>query len=121
MSFLADENMPLPSVALLRAAGHEVASIREDSPGGSDIQVLARAVSERRMLLTLDRDFGDLIYGQGQPAPPGIVYFRFGGGILREPAERLLDILGTGEVVLEGNFTVIGRGHVRQHPLPHQR
>jgi predicted nuclease of predicted toxin-antitoxin system len=62
MNFLADENFPVPSVTLLRSNGHDVASIREDSRGASDEAVLRRAVIERRILLTLDRDYGELIF-----------------------------------------------------------
>lgn len=44
MRFLANENFPLPSVRLLREAGHDVVSISEETPGITDSQVLSRAV-----------------------------------------------------------------------------
>ena len=56
MRFLANENFPLPSVRLLREAGHDVVSISEETPGITDSQVLSRAVSEQRIILTFDRD-----------------------------------------------------------------
>lgn len=62
MRFLANENFPLPSVRLLRSAGHDVLSITEESPGISDDRILARAVAEERIILTFDRDYGELIY-----------------------------------------------------------
>ncbi len=65
MRFLADENFPVPSIRRLRAAYHDVAAIIEDSPGVEDTVVLARAVSEGRYLLTLDRDYGELIFRRG--------------------------------------------------------
>ena len=62
MRFLANENFPLPSVRLLREAGHDVVSISEETPGITDSQVLSRAVSEQRIILTFDRDYGVMIY-----------------------------------------------------------
>ena len=60
--FLADENFLGDAVTALREAGHDIAWIRTDAPGSTDRQVLTRAVAERRILLTFDKDFGDLAY-----------------------------------------------------------
>ena len=48
--FLANENVPLPSVRLLRQAGYDVASMSEDSPGMEDAEVLSRATNEQRVI-----------------------------------------------------------------------
>jgi predicted nuclease of predicted toxin-antitoxin system len=77
MRFLANENFPLESVRSLRAAGHDVAAVIEDSPGAKDHEVLARAAREERIILTFDRDYGELIYRLKHPAPAGIIYLRF--------------------------------------------
>ncbi len=53
--FLADENFPRTSSHLLRAAVHDVAATIEDMPGAEDTEVLARAVQEKRIILTFDR------------------------------------------------------------------
>jgi predicted nuclease of predicted toxin-antitoxin system len=60
MWFLANENFPLPSVRLLRQAGYDVASITEDSPGIEDSEVLTRAANEQQVVITFDRDYGEL-------------------------------------------------------------
>lgn len=60
MRFLADENFPAAAVAGLASAGHDVAWIRTAAPGAADGDVLARAVREERILLTFDKDFGEL-------------------------------------------------------------
>jgi predicted nuclease of predicted toxin-antitoxin system len=86
MRFLSNENFPLVSVRLLRRAGFDIAAITEDSPGAKDSTVLTRAVSEQRVVLTFDRDYGELIYRAGLTPPSGIVYFRYDPLTPDEPA-----------------------------------
>ncbi|MEA5554466.1 DUF5615 family PIN-like protein [Anabaena cylindrica UHCC 0172] len=76
MRFLANENFPLDAVEALRENGHDVAWIRIDSPGISDPQVLSRAQAENRILLTFDKDFGELAFRSQLPATTGIILFR---------------------------------------------
>jgi predicted nuclease of predicted toxin-antitoxin system len=118
MQFLANENVPVASIRRLRAAGYDVASIIEDSPGVNDEFVLSRAHAEQRIILTFDRDYGELIYRRRLPAPAGVAYFRFAPSTPEEPAERFIELLEAGHITLEGQFTVMGRGWIRQRPLP---
>ena len=116
MRFLADENFPLPSVFELRKDNHDVAAVIQDSPGVSDRSILARAVREGRVVLTFDRDFGELVFRLKLAPPPGIVYFRFEPTSPTEPAEYLLGLLQEG-LLLEKKFTVLDVRQVRQRPL----
>ena len=68
MQLLANENFPLDAVEALRHEGHDVIWIRTDSPGSKDRDILHRAVTENRVLLTFDKDFGDLAFQFGLPA-----------------------------------------------------
>lgn len=77
MRLLANENVPLDSVDALRNAGHDVAWIRVLAPGSSDEEVLRRAVSEKRVLVTFDKDFGELVFHRRMASPPGVILFRF--------------------------------------------
>jgi predicted nuclease of predicted toxin-antitoxin system len=76
MRFLANENFPLDAVEALYQKGHDVVWIRTDSPGISDPEVLSRAQAEDRILLTFDKDFGELAFGAKLPAGSGIILFR---------------------------------------------
>jgi len=116
--FLANENFPMNSVRRLRTAGHDVAAIIKDAPGAKDEAVLARAVSEHRVILTFDRDYGELLYRRGLPAPAGVLYFRFTPASPEEPAEYLFELLNIDKLSLTGNFTVVERRRVRQRALP---
>lgn len=68
MKFLADENFPRPAVRALREQGFKVAWVSEDNPGSIDEDVLTKCTSDRLTLLTLDKDFGELVFRRGLPA-----------------------------------------------------
>lgn len=76
MRLLAHENFPAVAVNALRARGHDVAWIREDSPGITDGEVISRPVGDNRVLVTFDKDFGELVFRVGVPAQCGVVLFR---------------------------------------------
>ena len=115
MRFLANGNVPLPSITRIREVGYNVAAVSEDSPGALDREVLARAGLERRIILTFDRDYGALVYQCGLQPPMGVIYFRFMPRSPEEPADRLLALLAAPTLILEGRFTVLEPGQARQH------
>ena len=118
MRLLADENIPLPSVEALRAAGHDIVSMTVEAPGTLDRAVLQRAHAEQRLLLTFDRDFGELVYARGESAGSGVMLFRFVPTSPTEPAEFVLALAERTGITLLGHYTVVERGHVRQRRLP---
>ncbi len=117
MDFLANENFPLFSIQLLRNAGYNVASVLEETPGAKDSDILVRAHEENRIILTFDRDYGELIYRHKLSAPAGVLYFHFDPSAPKEPAEILLKILWENRVPIPGKFTVVERGRIRQRTL----
>ncbi|MBB4370244.1 putative nuclease of putative toxin-antitoxin system [Bradyrhizobium sp. cir1] len=116
MRFLADENFPGSAVAVLSASGHDVVWIRTSAPGSSDPEVLAQASHEQRILLTFDKDFGELAKAASLPATCGIVLLRIPpaapGRIGRVLAELIL-----ARDDWAGHFSVIEPGRVRMRPL----
>ncbi len=117
MRFLANENFPMPSVKLLRKNGFEVISIQEDLGGISDDVVLEKAVRENLVILTLDRDYGELIFKYKKPVPPAVVYFRMKGETPLDAAIILLEILKKSDIELENSFTAIEQNAIRQRKL----
>ena len=73
MNFLADESCAGPVILALRETGHDVVAIAEVVKGATDEQVLERAVNEKRVLITEDRDFGELVYARGRSSAGGQV------------------------------------------------
>ncbi|MBC8548815.1 MAG: DUF5615 family PIN-like protein, partial [Candidatus Brocadiales bacterium] len=68
MKFLADECCDTGLVSSLRNDGHDVVYILEKKPGISDDEVLLDAYNEGRILLTEDKDFGELVYRLRKPS-----------------------------------------------------
>src|SRR2546425_2698747 len=77
MRILANENVPGPVVAALRAAGHDVLWVKESMTGAKDHDVHAQ--SEARLVVTFDKDFGELAVRSRLPAASGVVLFRLHG------------------------------------------
>ena len=75
MRWLADECVAAGLVALLRADGHDVVYVAEAAAGLSDADVITLASREMRVLLTEDKDFGDLVFRR-ERAVPGVVLLR---------------------------------------------
>lgn len=120
MRFLTDENMPRGVIRHLRETGHDVLAAREELRGANDAVILARPQSEVRILLTQDKDFGELAFRFGLPSGCGVVLFRLSG---RQPADdehRIVESLGI-RTDWAGSFSVVEEGRIRMRPLPMQR
>jgi len=78
MNLLADENIEQQVVERLRQDGHAVLYVAEMEPGIPDELVLQRANDERSMLITGDKDFGELVFRQGL-VHLGVVLIRLAG------------------------------------------
>ena len=76
MKFLLDENVEHRIATFLTTVGYDVTTITNNyAPGMSDRAVLQQAVAEGRILITNDRDFGELIFKEQLPHS-GVIYFR---------------------------------------------
>lgn len=117
MRLLANENFPLDAVLSLRAAGHDVAWIREDAPGARDPDVLARGQTEKRILLTFDKDFGELAFRARLDANSGIILFRIATPSAQHVARACVHVLASRND-WPGHFSVIEDERIRMTPLP---
>ena len=82
MKFLADESCAGPVIRALRAACHDVTAVAEVAQGAADEVVMALALRERRILITEDSDFGELVYARGHSAA-GVMFVRFANRVRR--------------------------------------
>jgi len=116
MRFLANENFPGTAVAVLVAAGHDVVWVRNVAPGMCDPDVLAWATRDERILLTFDKDFGELARASALPSTCGVVLFRMPMPKPGDIGPRL------GNLVMSrhdwaSHFSVIEPGRIRMRPL----
>jgi predicted nuclease of predicted toxin-antitoxin system len=118
MRIVADESVDGRIVDRLRHAGHDVLAIAESASGMPDDQVLARADTAGILLLTADKDFGELVYRR-QMAHCGVVLLRQAGLPIDVRADVVLAVLASHDAELAAAFTVIAPASVRIRRPPH--
>lgn len=116
MRILADENFPGISVQQLQRHGHDVLWVRTDLPGASDSALLTRAQDEQRLLVTLDKDFGELAFRVKLPATYGVVLFRMKMSDPKIVPIRMVKILESRSDWV-GHFSVVEDDRIRMRPL----
>ena len=117
MELLADESCAGSVIRALREAGHDLVAIAEVAKGASDESVMERALAEGRILITEDRDFGELVYAAGR-STAGVVFVKFHSSARRaKPAAVLEAVVKLGER-LRGGFAVVEPGRVRLAKRP---
>lgn len=114
MMFLANENFPRPSVILLRDKGFKVKSVQEELPGISDEMVMNIASQMNLIILTFDRDYGEIIFKHKRNNPPTVIYFREKGSDPLFAGNLLLTLLSDAKMKLNNSFTVIEANNIRQ-------
>ncbi|MFZ1399423.1 MAG: DUF5615 family PIN-like protein [Candidatus Promineifilaceae bacterium] len=112
MNFVADEGIDRPIVESLRQEGHTIWYIAEMSPSISDEEVLHLANEQQADLLTSDKDFGELVFRQGQ-ATQGVVLLRLHGLSPQEKASLFLKSVQEHAPEFHNAFTVVTPTKIR--------
>ena len=112
MKFLADESCARPVIFALRQAGHDVLAIAEVAKGAVDEKVIERALSERRVLITEDRDFGELVYARGRQSA-GVIFLKFHSRARRTKPAAVVEAVTKLGARLQDGFVVVEPGRVR--------
>lgn len=116
MRWLADECVAAALVDHLRSVGHDVTYVAEGNASASDIAIVRLAHDEERILLTEDKDFGDLAFRLTMPIP-SVVLLRLGlydNAAKWARLEAAIDHFGSN---LLGRFVVIDDKRFRSRPL----
>lgn len=116
MRILADESVDGPLVAGLRTLGHDVVWAAEQSRGASDEALVTLARDDNRVIITSDRDFGELVFRRGA-RPPGVVLLRIRSRSASALLRAFQEHWPTVEARLPGHFIVFSRGRIRVRPL----
>ena len=117
MRWLADECVDAALVHRLRGAGHDVIYAAEVASGATDAQILRRANDEDRLLLTEDKDFGELVFRLYMTVP-GLVLLRVAPERYLFKWARLDGAVQRFGQRLFGRYVVIEEARFRSRPLP---
>jgi len=114
--WLADECVDAGLVAWLRGNGHDVVYMAEIAPAEDDATVMRRTQKNNRLLLTEDKDFGDLVFRRGWQCP-GIVLLRIDPALHRLKARRLEAAIERFGDDLLFRYTTVEAARFRSRPL----
>jgi predicted nuclease of predicted toxin-antitoxin system len=111
MKFLADENISSKVVGKLRNKGIDIVSVKEFASGISDESVLELANKQKRVVITFDDDFGELIYGRKLRAQ-GIILLKFVPKSSQQIVDTITNVLAT-QAQIEGHFVTVTEKRIR--------
>ena len=119
MRFLADMGVSLRVVQWLRESGHDAVHLRDEGlqrlPNG---EIFSKARDERRIILTFDLDFGEIM-AASHGRPPGVLLFRLHNTRSDHVIQRLERVLAESSAELETGAIIVveeGRHRVRRPP-----
>lgn len=114
MRLLVDESTGKRLATLLADAGHDTVFAGDVMPSATDDDVLARAESEGRILISDDKDFGELIVRLGKPVT-GFILLRTASTNPEIRFGVLAKILS--EIDVKGKLVVVKEGRIRIRKL----
>lgn len=117
MKLLIDESVDRQIVEWLRQDGHDVLYVAEMDPGISDAAVLINANNTGALLLTADKDFGELVFRR-QQINAGVLLIRLAGLSLNSKAELVVAAVSDHQNELPGAFSVLSPGMIRIRQQP---
>lgn len=112
MQFIVDESTGASVIEYLRKAGHDVLAIRETLPQALDSDILTLAETEERILVTNDKDFGDLVFRSGK-THHGILLLRLRDERRQNKIRIIESVIDQYGSRLKGNFVVATERGVR--------
>jgi predicted nuclease of predicted toxin-antitoxin system len=116
MKFLLDECCSPRFVKEIRDAGHDVLYVLEYDRGINDSEVLEKSYQEGRILVTRDKDFGELVY-RLEKQVTGIILLRFSNKNRHLQWPRLKELISLKSRDLVGTFVVVNEHKYRIRPL----
>lgn len=112
MNLLADESVDFGIIEALRTQGYKVEAIIEINPSIDDDEILEIAIEKDSLLLTEDKDFGELTYRLKKPNR-GILLIRLSGLTIEKKIEMVLETLDKYENELKDHFSVLSANKLR--------
>jgi len=112
LKFVLDESVDAPIAVRLKKDGHSVICVWESAPGISDDQVLDLTNEQQAILITADRDFGELVF-RLQKVPYGVILIRLSGLSLEKKTEIVSKAVAEYGEELSESFSALKPGLIR--------
>lgn len=112
MKFIADESVEFRFVSELRKQEYDIVSVSEEYSGIIDSEVLTMAFNQKRILITNEKDFGDLVYRLKLPHK-GIILFRLAEETYLSKLLKFKQIINKHKSKLPDSFTVVTSKKIR--------
>ena len=112
MKFVVDESVDIHITKVLQEANYEIISITDQYSGETDDRVLEIAYQENAILITEDKDFGELIF-RLQKQNYGVTLIRLNGLTSEKKAKIVLNAIQANSLKLIKSFTTIDHNFVR--------
>lgn len=116
MKFLADAHISVEMVAMIRSLGHDCSDASAIPPRMPDVDVLQNAVIDDRIVITADKDFGELVFAYGIPAR-GVILVRLDYANESDRVEHLRSVWSAAIARLPGAFVTITNTSIRVRPI----
>jgi predicted nuclease of predicted toxin-antitoxin system len=112
MNFLADENIEAEIVEVLRNSGYKVKYVLEMSPGVGDKEIISQANKNNSILITSDKDYGELVFRQ-HLVHNGVILIRLHGMPADKKSEIVLNFVKDYGSKIPNSFSVITKSNIR--------
>jgi predicted nuclease of predicted toxin-antitoxin system len=112
MRFLIDESAGDAIAVMLAAAGHDVLAVAQVMPQADDQAILTRAVQESRIVVTNDKDFGELVF-RSASAHAGVILLRLHDESAANRVRVMQAVLTQCPTILPSQFIVATERHIR--------
>jgi predicted nuclease of predicted toxin-antitoxin system len=112
LKFLVDVGVGTKAENYLRQEGYDLKAVRAIDPRLPDEAIIHLAIAENRMIVTMDKDFGELVY-RWRHAHAGVLLLRMEEATGQEKAEAVAQILEQYSEQIKGRFCVCRKGRLR--------
>lgn len=112
MKFLADENIPAFVCQTLKIQGVDIFNINDIECGMSDKDIANFAKKQERIIITFDKDFGELVF-KDQLDVKGIILLRFKPKNPHFILEKIKNLFNNTEIKLQNNFIIVEEDRIR--------
>ena len=112
LKFLLDVNVGQAIEEVFTEKKYDIKCVNKLDPTISDIEILKIALSEKRIIVTLDKDFGELIFNSGHPHA-GVLFLRIEDATILERKKIITYILDNFYSQLQNNFCIYKKGNFR--------